>query len=90
MVEIPQLRIAAAQLELLPVRQSKRHPAGFNREHLGSAAGEDPETGAVTGPADPVAGAKLDSFSPIDLGVVCPGAGLRGIPGEAPTVPAPQ
>ena len=88
MVEMAQLRVAAPEFELLPVLEPEGYPAVCDRFDFGGAAVDQPQPGIVAGPADAVAGAKLDPLGPVDLGAAPAPADFAGLPGDraAPAV----
>ena len=90
MVEMAQLRVPAAQFELLAVLQLERHPALRGRENLRRPAVDEPEPGIVARPADAVAGAQLDALSPVDLAAATAPADLSRLPGHLAAVTAFQ
>ena len=80
-IEMAQLRVVSPELERLAVLQLEGHPAVPDREHLGGAAVHQPQPGIVSGPADAVAGTKLDPFCPLDLAAAAPPADLARLAG---------
>ena len=56
-VEVAELRVVAAELQLPPVLQNERHPPVPDLGNLGVPAVDEPEPGVVARPADTVTGA---------------------------------
>ena len=73
-------------MSLRPLLQHERHPPVPNPQNLGLAAVAEPESLVVAGPADAVAGAKLDRLCMVDLGSAPPPADLRRLPGNGRAV----
>ena len=89
-VEVAQLRVVPAQLELPAVLQGERHPAARDRHHFRRPAVHQPQPGIVARPADAVAGAELDLLGPVDLAAASPPADLARLPCDGAAVPAFQ
>ena len=90
MVEMAQLRVVPAEFKGLSALQPERHPPVRDGYNLGGAAVHQPQPGIVAGPADAIAGAKLDAFCPVDLAAAPAPADLARPPSDRPAVPAFQ
>ena len=80
MVEVAELRVAAAELELAPVLEPEREPLVRHLIDLGGAAVDEPEIVVVAGPADAVPSAQLDAFRPVDLAAALAPANQATVP----------
>ena len=82
MVQMTQLRTAAAELELAPVLELEGDPPVRHRLDLCGAAVDEPEAVVIPGPADAVPGPELDPLGPVDLGAAPAPADFRRLPGN--------